>query len=287
VVICIFGENSYIGKSCQGYFSSNSNFKSISIKSRSMVWKNVDFSTISSILHVAGIAHISTAPAMESLYFSINRDLPIAVAQKAKKEGVKQFIFLSSIIVFGDHNCIEKDMNITADTKPNPTNFYGRSKLEAEEGLLALADDTFIVTIIRTPMVYGQNCKGNFPTLINLARKTPLFPDLNNKRSMIYIDNLCAFIALCIKKKTSGIVYPQNTEYVSTKDIIVQAATNLGKKIYFTKAFNPLLYLLSKRFSTINKVFGSKTYEKSLSPDLKLYNLYTFEESIKRYFELS
>lgn len=285
--ICILGKNSYIGNSFNNAILNEYRISVSFADSHNNKWKDISFQNTDTILHVAGIAHVSTNPNMRSLYYSINRDLPIAVAKKAKKEGVKHFIFLSSMIVFGDNERIGDTFNITADTKPQPANFYGKSKLEAEEGLLALVDDIFIVTIIRTPMVYGQRCKGNFPILINLARKIPIFPNIDNTRSMIYIDNLCTFIILCINNKISGIVYPQNTEYVSTKQIVAQAAVYLGKKIYFTKIFNPFLYLLSKRFSILNKVFGSKTYDKSLSPDLELYNLYTFEESIKRYFVLT
>jgi UDP-glucose 4-epimerase len=260
---------------------SNSIFNSQFIESRGSEWQHVNFSGFTILLHVAGIAHVSTDPSMEKIYYEVNRDLPISVAKKAKRDGVKQFIFMSSMIVYGN------DTNITASTKPNPENFYGKSKLQAEEGLLSLADDTFTVTIIRTPMVYGQNCKGNFPALIKLARKTPIFPDFENKRSMIYIDNLSAFIAQCIQNRTSGIVFPQNTKYVSTKDIIARATAFLGKKIYFSKAFNPLIRILNHKIPLLNKVFGTKTYDQSLSPDREQYNVYTFEESIQRYFELT
>lgn len=284
--IGIVGENSYIGKAFSVLLRTADIFHFNFINSRNNAWKESDFSKIHSILHVAGIAHVSTDPNMENLYYSINRDLPIQVAVKAKKEGVRQFVFLSSMIVYGDETNLRISQNITVETEANPTNFYGKSKLEAEQALLVLADENFTVSIIRTPMVYGQKCKGNFPLLIQLAKKVPIFPDIDNKRSMIYIDNLCAYISLCITNKTTGIFYPQNSEYVSTKAIIEQAAINLGKKIYFTKIFNPLIYLLSKRIGLINKVFGSKTYDKSLSPNLEQYNLYTFEESIQRYFEI-
>jgi nucleoside-diphosphate-sugar epimerase len=279
--VAIFGKNSYIGKSFCSRTSSVFNIDSKYINSRNEEWKNISFLDFDVILHVAGIAHVSTDPNMGSLYYSVNRDLPIAVAIKAKAEGVKQFIFMSSIIVFG------RKTNITADTKPEPTNFYGKSKLQAEEGLLALADDTFNVTIIRTPMVYGPNCKGNFPALIKLAHQTIVFPDFKNKRSMIYIDNLCVFIELCMENQISGIVYPQNTEYVSTKDIIAQAAVCMCKKIYFTKVFNPLINILSREIQVVNKVFGTKIYDASLSPNREQYNIYTFEESIRRYCELT
>ncbi len=273
-IVGVFGITSYLGLSFADYYKSELSFEFIN--SRCLDWQKLEFSNISTILYVAGIAHVSTDPNMEALYYSVNRDLPIAVAQKAKHEGVKQFIFLSSIIVYGN------EPFITTDTKPNPVNFYGKSKLQAEEGLLALADEAFKVTVIRTPMVYGPQCKGNFPSLLNLANKTFVFPDYYNQRSMIYIENLCAFIALCIEKQYFGIVYPQNSEYVSTRDIIAQAAACMGKKIHFTKAFNPLIRMLGKRIDFVNKIFGNKTYDKALSPDMALYNICTFEESIQR-----
>lgn len=279
--IGILGENSYIGKSFSRHANNVLNIDTACFISRNDEWKGESFSDLDVIIHVAGIAHVSTSDSMESLYYSVNRDLPIAVASKAKMEGVKQFIFLSSIIVYGE------DTIITIETKPKPANFYGKSKLQAENALLALADNNFTVTIIRTPMVYGQNCKGNFPSLIKLARKTPIFPDFNNQRSMIYIDNLSAFIARCIESPTTGIVFPQNTEYVSTKAIVAYAAACMNKKMRFTKFFNPLIGFLMNKVPLVNKVFGTKTYDPSLTPDREKYNIYTFEESIKRYFELT
>jgi nucleoside-diphosphate-sugar epimerase len=189
------------------------------------------------------------------------------------------------MIVYGDDTRLGETFTITADTKPKPKNFYGRSKLEAEIGLQTLVDEYFSVSIIRTPMVYGRGCKGNFPKLVSMAQKLPIFPDLNNCRSMIYIDNLCAYLKLLIDTKLTGVLFPQNTEYVSTKDIILHTARISNHKVFFTSFFNPILFLLSRKIGLIRKLFGSKVYDKSLSPNIESYNLYTFEQSMKRYFK--
>ena len=92
---------------------------------------------------MAGIAHVSTEPKMKDLYYKVNRDLTIEVAKKAKTEGVKQFIFLSSMIVYGD--IVKKNRIIDKNTIPKPKNYYGKSKLEAEKGIKPLANEDFKV----------------------------------------------------------------------------------------------------------------------------------------------
>jgi len=133
-------------------------------------------------------------------------------------------------------------------------------------------------------MVYGEGCKGNFPRLVSLANKTPFFPTIENRRSMIYIENLCAYLKKVIDEKTPGVLFPQNTEYVSTLDLVRQSAKLSGRKIVFIGILNPLLFSMSKKVGVLRKLFGSKVYAKSLSPDQRAYNLYTFEQSMERYF---
>lgn len=137
-------------------------------------WKSFDFSSFDSVFHVAGIAHVSTDPSMEGLYYQVNRDLAVEVGKRAKASGVSQLVFMSSSIVYGDSSSRDEGP-ITRETPANPANFYGRSKLEAEEGLQRLADDQFNVAILRCPMIYGPGCRGNFPTLAKIARKLPIF----------------------------------------------------------------------------------------------------------------
>ena len=220
---------------------------------------------------------------MEDLYYRVNRDLTIEAAQKAKAEGVKQFIFMSSIIVYGDSSKLGEKRVITKDTTPTPTNFYGNSKLQAEQGILPLQDKNFNVVILRPPMIYGKGSKGNYPKLARLAQKTPIFPDIENERSMLYIENLCEFIRLMIDNEERGIFFPQNEEYVKTTELVKTIAEVYGKKMRLAKVFNGLIHWGSKKVPAINKVFGSLVYEKEMSDyqDFK-YCRSNFKQTIEK-----
>lgn len=278
--ILITGKGSYIGSNAKKWLERNG-YVVHELDMQNEEWKNADFSEYQSIIHVAGIAHVSSDPKMEKLYQKVNRDLAIQTAEKAKREGVGQFIFMSSMIIFGRDGKIGEEKNITETTEPDPIDCYGRSKLEADLGIQKMNDDKFKTVIIRTPMVYGAGCKGNFPKLKKIAKLSPIFPDIDNKRSMIYIDNLCEFFNQIIKKKCSGVFYPQNREYISTKEIIKILAEEQGKKVHFTKIFNWIIKLLSKKINYINKVFGNKTYSKELEPNFN-YIVVENENSIRR-----
>ncbi len=285
--IIIIGIDSYIGGNFYRFIKAEEEYFITFIDSRNGEWKNQTFEEYDVILHVAGLAHVSTNPSMEPIYYKVNRDLPLAVARKAKTEGVRHFMFLSSMIVYGDDLPIGQSVVITQSTTPRPENFYGRSKLEAEEGLLAMQDEFFAVSVIRLPMVYGEGCKGNFPKLVSLIQRLPLFPTINNQRSMIYIGNLCVYFKMVIDTRLAGILFPQNSDYVGTLDIVRETARLTQHRMVFTSIFNPLLMMLSKRVGLLRKLFGSKMYDKSLSPDMSAYNIYSFEQSMERYFSKS
>lgn len=279
-MIAILGKNSYI---CNRFkqFVETKGIQTVSVDCRNNTWKSFDFSQVNTVLCPLGIAHVSTNPSMEAQYYAVNRDLPVEIAEYTKSFGVKNFVFFSSMIVYGADKPLGTEFIIDETTDPNPENFYGKSKLDAEQELLKLQDNNFSVAILRIPMVYGPDCKGNFPQLLKVAKKSPFCPNIKNKRSMIYVDNLCEFLRLVIENNKSGIFYPQNSEYVSTVDIIKIAAKYFNHKIIFIRLFNPLIKLLSKRLGIINKIFGTKFYDMSLSPDLEKYNIVDFETSIK------
>lgn len=280
--ILITGKNSYIGTHVKNWLEKETKkYEVTELDVKTEKWLQEDFSKYDTILHVAGIAHVSTNKKLEDLYYKVNRDLAIQVAQKAKNENVKQFIFMSSMIIYGDDETIGKDKIINENTIPKPKNFYGNSKLQAEEGIKKLEDTNFKVVIIRTPMVYGPNCKGNFQKLKKIAKYSPIFPNIQNERSMIYIDNLCEFIKQAIDIEKSGIFYPQNKEYVSTKQIIQVMSDSMNKKMHYIKLFNPILKLMAKKVNLINKVFGTKIYAKELSGDFN-YIVADNDESIRR-----
>ena len=263
--ILITGKDSYIGTSFEKWVSRWPEEYHADTLDTKGYWQSYDFSPYDVVFHVAGIAHVDAKDDMEDLYYQVNRDLTIEAAQKAKAEGVEQFIFMSSIIVYGDSSKLGEKRVITKDTIPTPTNFYGNSKLQAEQGILPLQDEHFKVVILRPPMIYGKGSKGNYPKLARLAQKTPIFPDIENERSMLYIENLCEFIRLMIDNEEKGIFFPQNEEYVKTTELVKTLAEVYGKKMRLTKVFNGLIRCCSKKVLAINKVFGSLVYEKEMS----------------------
>ena len=213
--ILITGANSYIGTSLKNWLEKcPGRYFVDTVSTRNDVWKQKDFRDFDVVFHVAGIAHVSSDPKMEDLYYKVNRDLTIEIAKKSKAEGVKQFIFMSSIIAYGD--CSRDKGIITRNTVPTPNNFYGNSKLKAEEGIRGLESDDFKVVILRPPMIYGKGSKGNYLKLSKAAQKLPIFPNIDNERSMLHIDNLCEFIKLIIDNEERGMFFPQNKEYVKT-----------------------------------------------------------------------
>lgn len=278
--ILITGKNSYIGTSLENWLIRESDkYKVDTVDMKDGSWKEKDFSSYDVVFHVAGIAHVSSDPKMEDLYYKVNRDLTIETAQKAKAEGVKQFIFMSSIIVYGDSSSSKRV--IDRNTVPTPSNFYGNSKLQAEEGIKHLESDDFKIVVVRPPMIYGKGSKGNYPRLANMAKKIPVFPGIDNERSMLHIDNLCEFIKVMINHEETGLYFPQNKEYVKTSELVKTIAEVHGKKIIMTKVFNPILRMMFG-IGIVNKVFGNLVYEKSMSDyDKANYRIRKFKESIE------
>lgn len=277
--ILIAGKNSYIGTSLEKWLMKEpENYLVHTVDTKDGIWKETDFSPYDIVFHVAGIAHVSTDPKMKDLYYQVNRDLTVEVAKKAKAEGIKQFIFMSSIIVYGDS--MSGKRVITRDTDPTPSNFYGDSKLQAEKGIKPLETDDFKIVILRPPMIYGKGSRGNYPRLSKLAQKTPIFPDFDNERSMLHIDNLCEFLKIVIDSEETGLFFPQNRDYVKTSELVQTIAKTHGKGVILTKLFNPIIKIFFK-VPTINKVFGNLTFEKSISelPNSD-YQIRDLEESI-------
>ena len=277
--ILITGQGSYVGGNFIEWLSQwPEKYEVEELSVRGDNWKKIDFTSYDTVLHVAGIAHVSTNPKMEEQYYKVNRDLTIEVAEYAKENGIKQFIFMSSIIVYGDSN--SNKSVIDRNTVPKPSNFYGNSKLQAEKGLSLLESKDFKIAVIRPPMIYGKNSKGNYPKLVKAAKVLPLFPDLDNQRSMIHIDNLSEYLRLMVEYEEYGLFFPQNREYVGTNDMVRLIAEVHGKRIRLTKIFNFILYPLINKNSLINKVFGDLTYKKDLSVYKQNYQVRSLRDSI-------
>lgn len=268
--ILITGANSYIGTTFETYMKQFDTYEISTLDMKDDNWRKHDFSQYKVVFHVAGIAHADVGHVSEEtkqLYYKVNTDLTIETARKSKEQGVKQFIYMSSIIVYGESAPLGKAKLITRNTEPSPANFYGDSKLQADIGLEKIQDKSFRVCILRPPMIYGPGSKGNYQLLSKLAKKLPLFPDIKNERSMLYVGNLCAFIKQVIDEEKAGIYFPQNAEYVSTSQMVKEIARVNGKNIRITRLLNPFVHIAShvpgKIQGLCNKAFGSITYEKT------------------------
>lgn len=278
--ILVIGKNSFIGNSFEEWLKKwPDKYHIETVSARNDIWKQKELSQFDVVLHVAGIAHVSTNKIMKKQYYEVNRDLAIETAKNAKAEGVKQFIFMSSIIVYGDSS--KNKIIIDKNTNPTPSNFYGDSKLQAEEGIRSINDANFKIVVLRPPMIYGKGSKGNYPKLAKAAQLLPVFPDIENERSMLHIDNLCEFIRLMVDYEESGLFFPQNSEYVKTSEMVKLIAEAHGKKIKLVKGFNFILKLLIGKVGLANKVFGNLVYEKSMSSyDKSDYRVRNLKESI-------
>ena len=283
--ILITGANSYIGTSFEKYMSQRpEKYQVDTIDMIDGSWREKSFAGYDAVYHVAGIAHSDSgkiSAEKEKLYRSVNTDLTIETAKKAKADGVKQFIFMSSAIVYGDSGKIGKKKVITKDTPTNPANCYGDSKVQAELGILPLQDDKFRVCVLRPPMIYGKGSKGNFPQLEKFAKKMKFFPYVKNERSMLYIGNLVEFVRLMIENEEQGIFWPQNAEYSNTSELVKLIGAVNGKKIHLIKGFGWVLKLLSLFTGLVNKAFGNLSYDQSMSDYKEDYRKFSLEDSIK------
>lgn len=289
--ILIIGEHSYIGTSFREYAAEYApEMKVDVISARNQKWKEADFSAYDSILHVAGKAHADIGNVTEDVkkeYYEVNYNLAVEVANAAKEAGVRQFIYLSSIIIYGDSAPVGKTKIISTDTKPAPANFYGDSKLKADLAIQKLNNVDFKTAVLRLPMVYGAGSKGNYLLLSKMAKRLPFFPNIKNQRSMLYIGNLCEFIRELIQNEAAGVFYPQNSEYTITAEMVERIADAAGKSIHLSSFFNPWIRMIGKTHGKIgqlaNKAFGSCVYEKELSQYRNnTYQVYGLEDSIRR-----
>ena len=284
--ILITGAGSYIGTSFENYLKENfaDEYLVDTVDMIDPSWREKSFAGYDAVYHVAGIAHSDSgkiSPEKEKLYRSVNTDLTVETAKKAKSDGVGQFIFMSSAIVYGESGRIGKKKVVTLDTPTDPANCYGDSKVQAERGILPLSDDGFRVCVLRPPMIYGKGSKGNFPQLERFAKKLHFFPYVENQRSMLYIGNLVEFVRLMIENRESGIFFPQNAEYSNTSKLVQMIAAENGRKIRLIRGFGWILRIMGIFFGAVNKAFGNLTYDQTMSEYKTEYRKYGLEESIK------
>ena len=291
--VLITGANSFVGMNVETWLDESFDgekklFKVDTVDTMNEAWKQADFTRYDVVFHVAGIAHVDPKPEMAPLYYKVNRDLTIEIAKWAQEHGVKQFIYMSSRIVYRASKSMQGNVT-TKETVPDPNDFYGDSKLQAEEGLRNLNLDLnanydlnrMKVCILRPPMIYGPGNKGNLPRLAWLATKTPIFPAWHNKRSMLHVNNLAEFVKQIILREMEGTFFPQNAEYADTVEIVRMFAKEHGHKIWISRLFNPFVWLGSFFLPAIPKMFADSYYEQDMSRMDFDYQVISFEESLK------
>ena len=281
--ILITGTHSFTGQALAQHlsrFHDGCSVRSLSLRDDS--WQSESFSAFDSVFHVAGLAHDSTRSSSKDDYFRVNSQLAFDTAQKAKHDGVSQFVFMSSSIVYGQSAPIGHSKLITRDTPVSPASYYGESKVKAEEMLSSLNDDGFRMCVLRCPMIYGRGCKGNYPLLSRLARTLPVFPKVSNTRSMLYSENLAEFVRLIITNNEQGMFWPQNAEYSNTSELVRMIAEAHGRRLLLVRGCEAPLRVLAKFSGMVNKAFGSLAYDMSLSEYRQDYRVCSLRESISR-----
>lgn len=294
--VLITGAGSYIGEAFQTYATEH--YPALKVDAVDMIdgsWREKNFSSYDIIYHVAGIAHADVGnvdEATKAKYYAVNTDLAVEVCEKAKAEGVKNFVFMSSMIVYGDSAPYGKSKVVDEHTVPFAANFYGDSKLQADAAVRELADDSFHVFVLRPPMIYGKGSKGNYPTLAKFAKKLPVFPNVDNERSMLHIDNLCEFLCqiMMVKevKENAIVLIPQNGEWTKTSEMVKEIGEVTGKKVRLIGGIMKPAVLLGGKVpgkigGLVNKAFGNSTYAHEMSIyEGIVYQTTSLKESIQK-----
>jgi nucleoside-diphosphate-sugar epimerase len=275
--ILITGSSGFVGSYFINKYKEKYEIKTFSFLKDNI--NNLDCTDIDVVFHLSALVH-QMGGASTSEYERININQTLDLAQKAKESGVKHFIFMSTVKVYGE----ETNNKYSENTICNPEDEYGKSKLKAEIELKNLETNSFKVSIIRTPIVYGYGVKANIKSLINLVNRISILPfgKIKNKRSMVYIGNLCYLVDEVITQQKAGIFLASDDEPLSTSKLIELIAKNLDKKLYLLKIpfFESLLKLLKPSFH--KRLYVSLEIDNSLTKEnLNLKNPYSVEDGIR------
>ena len=278
--LLVTGSSGFVGSYAIPVFKNlYDNVTTLSLRNRSV--DDVDITGIDTIVHMAGLAHQMTK-VDPSLYYDINQTLTVNFAAKAKQQGVKHFIYLSTIKVYGDHS-----MDVVSEaTLCNPTDDYGKSKWEAEKELNGLANENFKVSIIRPPLVYGKNVKGNLLSLSKLIKKIPVLPlgGIENKRSMVFVGNLVGMINTLIDTPHNGTFLAGDDKSISTSFLVDQMIKHLGLNKKNTTMPGPIIKMIKLVKPAIyQRLFTSFIVDNKVSfKKLNFTPEFTVEEGIKQ-----
>lgn len=275
--LLITGSNGFVGSYFINQYKEKYEIKTFSFLKDDI--NSLDCSDLDVVLHLSALVHQMGGASCEE-YERVNVTQTLQLAKKAKECGVKQFVFMSTVKVYGE----ETESVYTEKSICNPEDEYGKSKLKAELELKKLEDEIFKVSIIRTPIVYGYGVKANIKSLVKLVNKMPILPfgNIQNKRSMVYIGNLCYLVDVVIEQQKAGVFLASDDEPLSTSRLIELIAKNLNKKVYLIKTpfFESFLKLVKPSFH--KRLYGSLEVDNSITKEkLNLKNPYSVEDGIR------
>lgn len=280
--VLITGSRSYIGSNIKKWLIDKGHYVE-ELEVRSKRYKDFDYSGFNTIVHVAAIVHKAKENISWEEYYDVNVMLTYNIAKLAKLAGVKQFIFFSTMGVYGQRKKLPNGNIVDKYTKLNPIDNYGKSKLMAEQKLGELSDTNFKIVIIRPPNVYGMGCPGNYISKFGkVARIFPVFPYAYeySKQSFLYIDNLCELIFLIILNQSQGLFLPQDERQISSVELIKIIADGKGYKIYFSKFLGYFIRLF-RWTNIVKKVYGGVSYDSILSSfDIGDYNVVSLNTGV-------
>jgi UDP-glucose 4-epimerase len=277
--ILVTGANSFIGS----YFKyRTSQFEVEEVDLITIKPASINLLGIDVVFHVAAIVHQDKS-IPDAKYFEVNSDLAFDVAQKAKLDGVRQFVFMSTVKVYGENSTVQNPWS--EETECHPTDAYGKSKLDAEKRLMKLNDENFTVSIIRTPVVYGVGVKGNILKLAHFVKTYKFIPfnGINNMRAMVYIGNLIALVQEVIHQNKSGIFLAGDGQILSTSEFVYNLVLATNEKKYFISfplIFQKMIKLIKPNL--YNRLFGSMVIDNTKTfKELNFYPPFTPKQGLQ------
>ena len=276
--LLLTGSTGFIGTHLQKQFKEKYNIKNFSFLQND--FQKLKLSGVDVVVHLSALVHQMKKEPMYEQYHDVNVQNTIDLAKKAKERGVKQFVFMSSVKVYGE----ETEKAYTENSIRSPQDDYGKSKLKAEQELQKLENNSFVVSIIQTPIIYGYGVKANMKNLINLVQKIPILPfaNIKNKRSFVYIGNLCDMIDKIIETRMGGVFLAADDKPISTTKLIMLISKAMGKKRILVKIpfFEKVLKILKP--SIHKKLYGNLVVDNSATKErLNFKNRYSTEEGIR------
>jgi len=282
--VLITGEHGFISKNLkQALVTAGFSCDTVSLRSGMQGLKRL--TGYDAVIHCAALVHTKDSSYEE--FHKVNTEMTTDLADRAKNDGVRFFIFMSTMAVYGLSGSLRALTVIDSQTPENPITLYGKSKLKAEQLLREMSNESFLVYILRLPMVYGDNAPGNYSRLCRLIRITPIFPKVLNERSMISIENLQGFILSLLKYSEpdvggnhAHILFPQDPNPVCTTALAESIAAKQGKKLILSTILGKLIMLFP--IGSVRKLFGNLTYAQELSQQYQKFSPYAsdYQEDI-------